>query len=41
MVPGRHYGFPPRHEAYLPGVIDEPPIRIKLRLIAEEQGAEK
>lgn len=25
VVPGRHYGFPPRHEAYLPGVIDEPP----------------
>ena len=26
IVPGRHYGFPPRHEAYLPGVIDEPPV---------------
>ena len=26
VVPGRHYGFPPRHEAYLPGVIDEPPV---------------
>ncbi len=25
VVPGRHYGFPPRHDAYLPGVIDEPP----------------
>jgi putative heme-binding domain-containing protein len=22
--PGRHYGFPPRHSRYLPGVIDEP-----------------
>lgn len=25
IVPGRHYGFPPRHESYLPGVLDEPP----------------
>jgi putative heme-binding domain-containing protein len=25
IVPGRHYGFPPRHEEHLPGVIDEPP----------------
>ena len=25
IVPGRHYGFPPRHESYLPGVVDEPP----------------
>ncbi|HEX8204232.1 MAG TPA: PQQ-dependent sugar dehydrogenase [Isosphaeraceae bacterium] len=24
--PGRHYGWPPRHEAYLPGVRDEPPV---------------
>ena len=26
IVLGRHYGFPPRHEKYLPGVIDEPPV---------------
>ncbi len=26
IVPGRHYGFPPRHESYLPGVLDEPPV---------------
>ena len=26
IIPGRHYGFPPRHEAYLPGVNDEPPV---------------
>lgn len=26
IVPGRHYGFPPRHEGYLPGVLDEPPV---------------
>ena len=24
IQPGRHYGFPPRHPKYLPGVIDEP-----------------
>jgi putative heme-binding domain-containing protein len=24
VVPGRHYGFPYRHEKYLPGVFDEP-----------------
>jgi len=23
---GRHYGFPPRHERWLPGVTDEPPV---------------
>lgn len=23
---GRHYGFPPRHEQYLPDVSDEPPV---------------
>ncbi|MBI4586450.1 MAG: PQQ-dependent sugar dehydrogenase [Planctomycetes bacterium] len=26
ILPGRHYGFPPRHQAYLPDVIDEPPV---------------
>lgn len=26
IVPGRHYGFPPRHPKNLPNVIDEPPI---------------
>ena len=26
IVPGRHYGFPPRHDTYLPGAIDEPPV---------------
>ncbi len=26
IVPGRHYGFPPRHERHLPGVIDTPPV---------------
>lgn len=26
VQPGRHYGWPPRHEAYLPEVRDEPPI---------------
>jgi putative heme-binding domain-containing protein len=26
IVPGRYYGFPPRHETYLPDVIDEPPV---------------
>lgn len=26
IVPGRHYGFPPRHPRDLPGVIDEPPV---------------
>ncbi len=24
--PGRHYGFPPRHSRFLPGVIDEPSV---------------
>ena len=33
VVPGRHYDFPPRHKAYLPGVIDEPPGG-RLRLAA-------
>jgi len=26
IQPGRHYGFPPRHPKYLPGVIDEPSV---------------
>lgn len=26
ILPGRHYGFPPRHPKYLPGVIDEPSV---------------
>ncbi|MEO5960337.1 MAG: c-type cytochrome [Opitutaceae bacterium] len=26
IQPGRHYGFPPRHPQYLPGVIDEPSV---------------
>ncbi len=26
VVPGRHYGFPPRHPRYLPEVIDEPAV---------------
>ncbi|HEV2294733.1 MAG TPA: PQQ-dependent sugar dehydrogenase [Tepidisphaeraceae bacterium] len=26
IVPGKHYGFPPRHETYLPDIIDEPPV---------------
>jgi putative heme-binding domain-containing protein len=26
ILPGRHYGFPPRHEKYLPDVYDEPPV---------------
>ena len=26
IVPGRHYGFPPRHPRHLPDVIDEPAI---------------
>lgn len=26
IVKGRHYGFPPRHPLYLPGVIDEPSV---------------
>jgi putative heme-binding domain-containing protein len=26
IVPGRHYGFPPRHPRLLPGVIDEPSV---------------
>ncbi len=25
IVPGRNYGFPPRHEKYLPALISEPP----------------
>lgn len=26
IVPGKHYGFPPRHERHLPNVTDEPPV---------------
>ncbi|HVR75027.1 MAG TPA: hypothetical protein VMT52_11870, partial [Planctomycetota bacterium] len=26
IVPGRYYGFPPRHEKHLPDVHDEPPV---------------
>jgi putative heme-binding domain-containing protein len=26
ILPGRHYGFPPRHLKYLPDVHDEPPV---------------
>ncbi|CAN5892787.1 hypothetical protein BH23PLA1_BH23PLA1_45080 [soil metagenome] len=26
ILPGRHYGFPPRHDEYLPAVFDEPPV---------------
>lgn len=26
IVPGLHYGFPPRHPKHLPNVIDEPPL---------------
>jgi putative heme-binding domain-containing protein len=26
ILPGRHYGFPPRHPRHLPGVIDEPSV---------------
>ncbi|HUF60686.1 MAG TPA: hypothetical protein VMN36_01305 [Verrucomicrobiales bacterium] len=26
IVPGRHYGFPPRHPKHLPNVIDEPAV---------------
>lgn len=26
ILPGRHYGFPPRHAEYLPDVVDEPPV---------------
>lgn len=26
IQPGRHYGFPPRHEQHLPDVLDEPPV---------------
>lgn len=26
IVPGRHYGFPPRHPDHLPAVVDEPAI---------------
>jgi len=25
-MPGRNYGFPPRHEKYLPDLISEPPV---------------
>ncbi len=26
IVPGRNYGFPPRHEQWLPGLVSEPPV---------------
>ena len=26
IIPGRHYGFPPRNDKYLPNVHDEPPV---------------
>lgn len=26
IVPGRHYGFPPRDDTHLPSVVDEPPV---------------
>src|SRR6266446_2065667 len=26
IIPGRNYGFPPRHEQYLPNLISEPPV---------------
>ncbi|EEF60128.1 ThuA domain-containing protein [Pedosphaera parvula] len=26
ILPGRNYGFPPRHEKYLPALISEPPV---------------
>jgi len=26
IMPGRNYGFPPRHEKYLPDLISEPPV---------------
>ncbi|MSU50660.1 MAG: c-type cytochrome [Opitutus sp.] len=26
IIPGRNYGFPPRHETHLPGLISEPPV---------------
>jgi len=26
IIPGRNYGFPPRHPKYLPGLISEPPV---------------
>jgi putative heme-binding domain-containing protein len=26
ILPGRHYGFPPRHPRHLPGVVDEPSV---------------
>ncbi|HEX5500010.1 MAG TPA: PQQ-dependent sugar dehydrogenase, partial [Thermomicrobiales bacterium] len=26
IIPGRHYGFPPRHAEHLPDVVDEPPV---------------
>ena len=26
IIPGRNYGFPPRHEKYLPNLVSEPPV---------------
>ncbi len=26
IIPGRNYGFPPRHDKYLPNLISEPPV---------------
>jgi putative heme-binding domain-containing protein len=26
VIPGRHYGFPPRHEKWLPKLVSEPPV---------------
>jgi len=26
IIPGRHYGFPPRHEKWLPNLVSEPPV---------------
>ncbi len=26
IIPGRNYGFPPRHETYLPNLISDPPV---------------
>ncbi|MEO6246125.1 MAG: hypothetical protein ABIQ12_11895, partial [Opitutaceae bacterium] len=26
IIPGRNYGFPPRHDTYLPNLISEPPV---------------
>ena len=26
IIPGRNYGFPPRHESYLPDLVSEPPV---------------